>query len=89
MKKHFAIKITGKVQGVFFRHEAKQLCEGIGVTGFVRNEPDGSVYIEAEGPEDTLRALVSWCYDGTDGAQVDHVEVREGELQNFKNFFIN
>ena len=89
MKKHYTLKITGKVQGVFFRHATKELCEKIGVTGFVRNEPDTSVYIEAEGPENTLRALVSWCYDGPDGAEVEHVEVREAELQNFKNFFIN
>lgn len=89
MKKHYNIKITGKVQAVLFRHNTKELCEKIGVTGFVKNENDGSVSIEAEGEEETLRALIGWCYDGPTGAEVAHVEVHEGELQNFKHFFIN
>jgi len=89
MKKHYDIKVTGKVQGVLFRQKTREACEAENITGFVRNEADGSVHIEAEGNELSLRQLVSWCYDGPDGATVDHVEVKEGDLQNFQNFFIN
>jgi acylphosphatase len=47
--KHINIKITGKVQGVFFRASTKAVADQIGVKGFVKNEKDGSVYVEAEG----------------------------------------
>jgi acylphosphatase len=53
MKKHFNIRISGRVQGVFFRASTKAKAEELGISGFVQNEPDGSVYIEAEGEEAT------------------------------------
>ena len=59
MKKHYTIIVTGRVQGVGYRsftcHEAKKA----GVTGYVKNELDGSVYIEAEGNEKSLDKFVA------------------------------
>ena len=52
--KHLKISITGRVQGVFFRDSARMEANRLGVAGFARNEPDGSVYIEAEGEKDAL-----------------------------------
>ncbi|WP_431293764.1 acylphosphatase [Pedobacter sp. P26] len=49
--KHLNIKVTGKVQGVGFRETTKIIANQMMVNGFVRNEKDGSVYIEAEGEE--------------------------------------
>ena len=65
MNKRAEIVITGHVQGVLFRHGARKMAEGLGVTGWARNEPDGSVRIMAEGQEDTLQKFVEWCRKGT------------------------
>jgi acylphosphatase len=84
--KHFNIKIYGIVQGVGFRYHAIRQANSIGVTGFVRNEPDGSVYIEAEGNETALAEFVKWCKTGPSYAHVEDVNVKEGNLKNFTLF---
>jgi acylphosphatase len=88
MKQHVSILISGKVQGVFFRASAKQKADELGVSGFVQNQPDGSVYIEAEGDTEKLGALETWCRNGPRSAQVEVVEVMQGELQHFSQFNI-
>ncbi|MBC7417249.1 MAG: acylphosphatase [Pedobacter sp.] len=84
--KHLKITVTGKVQGVFFRVSTKAVANQMGINGFVRNETDGSVYIEAEGESFMLDELVNWCKEGPDGAKVEEVELVEGELKNHKGF---
>ncbi len=84
--KHLSIKISGKVQGVFFRASTKEIAEKLGVNGFVRNEKDGSVYMEAEGEDEKLKTFVEWCYHGPKHAQVDHVNMEEGSLKGFTKF---
>jgi acylphosphatase len=84
--KHINIKITGKVQGVFFRASTKAVADQIGVKGFVKNEKDGSVYVEAEGLATFLDMFLEWCHHGPDKAIVEKIEVTEGELKNFNNF---
>ena len=88
MKKHFNIRITGLVQGVFFRASTKQKADSLGVTGLVRNEPDGSVYVEAEGEEDDLTRFIDWCHRGPEHARVEKCEVEEEDVRNFKRFTI-
>ena len=73
------VRITGMVQGVSFRAYARQQAEGLGVAGWVRNEPDGSVAGHFEGPEAAVDALVEWCRRGPAYAEVDGVEVRGAE----------
>ena len=86
---HQNIRITGKVQGVGFRETTKYVADQSGVKGFVRNEADGSVFIEAEGEQWELEAFVEWCNDGPDRANVENCEVTEGaELKGFKDFVI-
>ncbi len=85
--KHISIIVSGKVQGVFFRISTEKEAKKIGVTGFVRNEKDGTVYIEAQGTEKQLDDLVEWCKRGPDRARVDAVVVKEillGEEKEFK-----
>jgi len=89
MLKHYNIRITGRVQGVWFRNSTRSKAQELGVTGFVRNEPDGSVYIEAEGDESALKKLVEWCRLGPPRAKVEGVELEEGELKNFTEFKIS
>ena len=85
---HINIIIRGKVQGVFFRHGTKAVADQLGVRGFVRNEEDGTVYIEAEADEWILDNFLDWCNEGPDRAEVETVEKMEAELQGFNNFII-
>lgn len=88
MRKHLAIRVTGRVQGVFFRASAKAEAEKLGLTGFARNEDDGSVAIEAEGEADALEKFVAWCGSGPDFAQVARVDVHDGEPKHFDAFTV-
>ena len=86
MDKHFSIKVIGKVQGVFFRALTKEKADELGITGFVRNEPDGCVYIEAEADEKILQQFMDWCRQGPSRARVEKMEVSEGEGKAFARF---
>lgn len=88
MKKHVNIKVSGEVQGVFFRASTKEIADALEITGLVRNEPDGSVYIEAEGEEEKLKRFDQWCRKGPPRAQVVSCEVNEGILTGFEDFVI-
>ena len=81
MSKHLEIKISGRVQGVFFRQGIKDKAEELGLTGWVRNEPDGSVRVAAEGPEENLQKLIEWCRKGTELARIDKIEAEWGEAR--------
>ena len=85
---HTILRISGKVQGVFFRASTKSKADELGINGFVRNESDGSVYAEAEGTPEQIEALVKWCHQGPPHAQVTEVKVNSGQLQHFKKFEI-
>lgn len=86
--KHINIKVSGKVQGVSFRAVTKVVADQMGVRGMIRNEKDGSVYIEAEGDDTLLEVFIDWCNEGTDRAKVENVEVTPGELKHYQNFEI-
>lgn len=88
MKKHFSIRISGLVQGVFFRASTKEKADSLGITGLVRNEPDGSVYVEAEGDQVSLLKFIEWCHQGPPRARVDRCEVEEGVIKSFRKFTI-
>lgn len=84
--KHIKIKVIGQVQGVFFRASTKAVADQMGIKGLVKNEKDGSVYIEAEGAETFLEMFVEWCNEGPDKSKVEKVEITDGELKNYRNF---
>ena len=73
--KQVRIKVTGSVQGVFYRANTQEQAQSLGITGWVRNESDGSVSILAQGDETALRKLVQWCKQGPPGARVDDMQV--------------
>jgi acylphosphatase len=75
--KRISIIVKGKVQGVYYRASAKEIATRLGLVGFVKNEKNGDVYLEAEGTEDQLDALITWCKRGPQYAIVDRVEVIE------------
>jgi acylphosphatase len=84
--KHINIRITGKVQGVSFRATTKAVADQMGVRGIIRNEKDGSVYIEAEGDDVLLEVFLEWCHEGSDRSKIENVDVVPGELKNYQNF---
>lgn len=88
MTKHFNITVSGKVQGVFYRASTKRKAEELGISGFVKNMPDGSVYIEAEGEMPQLSGLIDWCKIGPRHSNVENVHFVPGEVMNFKGFDI-
>ncbi|MGO9021735.1 MAG: acylphosphatase [Syntrophobacteraceae bacterium] len=76
MKKHRAhVWITGRVQGVFFRAYTRDAAHRIGVTGWVRNLPDGRVEAVLEGEADKVEKMIEWCREGSPMSRVDRVEV--------------
>jgi acylphosphatase len=83
-----SIKISGKVQGVFFRASTKEQADHLGIKGLVRNEKDGSVYVEAEGVKSKLDQFVLWCKQGPPHAVVTDVEITEVEPKQFASFKI-
>lgn len=87
--KHLNVRVSGRVQGVFFRASTKEQADSIGIKGFVRNETNGDVYIEAEGNEDALKKFVNWCRQGPSRARVDNLDIKEGELLGFVNFEVS
>ena len=86
--RNYRIRVQGKVQGVFFRASTLRMAQLMNVKGFVRNEEDGSVFIEAEGEEEMLTKFIQWCHQGPDNAEVKYVSVTNGDIKNYKAFTI-
>ncbi len=87
MKTRAHVYISGRVQGVFFR--AHMMDEGwrLGLTGWVRNMPDGRVEAVFEGDESAVDAMISWCHEGSPYSRVEDVEViREEYREEFRDF---
>jgi acylphosphatase len=83
------LKITGRVQGVYFRASAMQEARGLRLTGWVMHCPDSTVEIVAEGEKDQLKKLIDWCRGGPPGAQVKEISVEwETSKQEFHSFSI-
>lgn len=79
--------ITGRVQGVCFRYYTRQTALKSGVTGWVRNLPDGRVEALIEGEEQAVTATLTWCRSGPELARVDRIVIEEqavtGEFGTF------
>lgn len=82
------IRVTGRVQGVYFRQSAREVALRLGLTGFARNEDDGSVTIEASGTAAALDELERWCAHGPARARVDHIYSEPATLPTREDFSI-
>jgi acylphosphatase len=82
------ILVNGRVQGVYFRQTTMQQARSHGVTGWVRNLPDGCVEAVFEGEETAVKALVNFCRKGPKGALVTdfavNLEPFKGESESFE-----
>ena len=82
------VRIRGRVQGVFFRAEARARAESLGLAGWVRNAEDGSVEAVFEGDEGRVESMLGWCRRGPSGANVDDVEVDPEEPTGETGFHV-
>jgi len=77
--KRMHVRARGRVQGVFFRAEACSRAESLGLAGWVRNAPDGTVEAVFEGDPERVDSMVEWCRRGPSGAHVEELEVTPEE----------
>jgi acylphosphatase len=88
LKKRLHLFISGRVQGVFFRANTWKTARSLGLTGWVRNLPDGRVEVILEGDAEAAAKMLAWCQEGVPPARVDGVEIREeaatGEFGDFR-----
>ena len=83
------IKVTGRVQGVYFRAHTQKTAKRIGATGSVRNKSDGSVEILAQGKKAALDKLVQWCHQGSPASKVEDVIVNNFDTDEiFEDFVV-
>ncbi|MDO8570101.1 MAG: acylphosphatase [Candidatus Daviesbacteria bacterium] len=88
MVKHLNIIITGRVQGVFFRHFSEREAQKLDIKGLVKNLPDGSLYIEAEGEKENLDKFTKWCKKGPKFAKIEQIKTSETPIKNYNKFSI-
>jgi acylphosphatase len=88
MPKRLVIKVEGLVQGVSFRVGALRAARKLGLSGFVRNEPDGSVLAEVEGPSTEVDQFLDWCRTGPPLAEVSKVSYDEIQTLGSSEFNI-
>jgi len=81
-----SVRVTGRVQGVFFRAWAKDEAETIGLAGWIRNRADGSVEAHLEGSEAALAEMIDLMREGPPDATVDKVEVEETDSEGLDRF---
>ena len=82
------LTISGRVHGVGFRYSAQLKAKSLQITGFVKNQLDGSVFITAQGELDAVQKMVRWCHQGPPYAEVTNVEINIGKMEPFGDFEI-
>ena len=83
------LRISGRVQGVCFRHYTRETALAHGVNGWVRNCPDGSVEAVLQGDDTAVGSVIRWCHDGPSAAWVEKVEVTvPTEIESYQDFSI-
>ncbi len=81
--------ISGRVQSVWFRASTREEAQRLGIIGWVRNMPDGSVEIHIQGTEEAVEQMLEWCRQGPPGARVDFVDITDALVEKeFRSFSI-
>ena len=88
IQKRISLVITGKVQGVGYRHSVKLKAESLGIRGYVRNQLDGSVLVTAQGETNAVEIFLKWCYEGPPAALVRGIEKTPESIEDFSEFSI-
>lgn len=87
-KKAVSITVRGRVQGVGFRYYVKRNAIHLGVQGYVKNQDDGTVYVEAVGDGDSIDTLIAVCKEGPILSKVSTIEVKDIKLSHYTDFYI-
>ncbi|QNL21223.1 acylphosphatase [Hyphobacterium sp. CCMP332] len=82
------IVVEGKVQGVFYRASTKAKARQLSLNGFVKNQSDGSVLIEAQGSENNIEVLIEWCKTGPPAAKVENCQWEKIGHRSYSKFEI-
>ena len=86
----FQVQIYGRVQGVGFRYSTRNLAKKMGINGWVRNSPDGSVEVYCEGDSAKLEKFLRWLAKGPIGSHVSRIQRREmPQSAKYRDFSIN
>ncbi|MBW6432107.1 acylphosphatase [Patescibacteria group bacterium] len=89
MIKAYRLIISGDVQGVFYRHNAKKAADQLKITGWIKNKQDGTVVALIQGEEETTKKFIIWSNEGSPMSTVEDVEVESIEPdQNLTGFEI-
>lgn len=80
------LKITGKVQGVFFRATAGEIAKRYKINGWIKNTEDDAVEAVITGEDNDVESFIAWCKKGPEKAKVNNVRVEHRELQAFNSF---
>ena len=80
------LTIHGRVQGVFYRGWTVRTAQSLGIAGWVRNLPDGTVEAHLEGSSDAIDAMIAKMHDGPPAARVDRIERSKAESQHCEGF---
>ncbi|NED94289.1 acylphosphatase [Phytoactinopolyspora alkaliphila] len=87
-QRRIKIVVHGAVQGVFFRATCRQEARQRGVSGWVRNAPDGTVEAVFEGSDHDVTSMAAWAEKGPPEARVERVEVMEEPVEGLTEFVI-
>ena len=82
------VLVTGRVQGVFFRDATAGEAKNVGLSGWVRNLPDGRVEAVFEGDDDAVARMVAWCREGPDAAEVRDLEAYDEKPEGLSGFSV-
>ena len=86
--KRLRIKVEGRVQGVFYRASTQSKALELGLSGWVKNQPDGSVLIEVQGNTEVLDKMIKWCKEGPIMARVDNLDQEDIPVEAGTSFDI-
>jgi len=83
------INVFGYVQGVGYRFNAQKQAEQLGLTGWIKNEPDQTVTIVVQGKKEKIKEFFDWCKKGPSKSQVNKIKIKDEPIEKiFNNFFI-
>jgi acylphosphatase len=88
MKEAIRAIVSGKVQGVWFRKYTKTKADQLGIKGYVKNQPDGTVLVRAEGPLEEMKIFKQWLHIGSPASQVEQVTIEQIKPEGFTSFEI-
>lgn len=78
--KQALLKISGRVQGVFYRTHARAEAQKLNLTGYAKNLPDGNVEALLQGQEAQINSFITWAHEGSPSAKVEKVEIEWQEV---------